>query len=1039
MEYTRKSKITLQARPPAHLPPLDDRSKPVSASLRRDLTRFTTRPVQVQRQVVRPVLEAAVLERREVQRVAEQRQSLQQQVQETKAALPIHVPDHAVQRVAAVLPTPPSQPQTPGDWVTVMRSRAGQVEGQRLDSRQAAEFSNLQRQVAWRLAQGFRQDRQEPQVRHAEYAGHLVALQRHPLSAPVARVVMGMIPVGERVSLQRVVDTTLQREREQRTQDELILNFQGLQRQLAELDAEARQPVFQRIQARRGAGNPLPVTVQRHLEQGLNTDLSRVRIHDDAEADKLARNVHATAFTTGSDVFFQSGKYSPNTQSGLELLAHEVTHTRQQEQGQVGPGIDASPALEAEAQASGRKLAQIMPSSRELLPPNPHAPGVYTPAAALQRARADALDYAYYHPFLSLQRLGWDDVTSAAPTLTAPGKAAETRVMRQSLADTPDVVEITVIDKGVTVVTTPGGATHQLGEAAGPNILVRLFPRSNGSANARWFNFAQGCIQRGTLEDWEFIQGVTAGFDAAETARFAAIGRQLSPKQWQEMDKDPTKELFAKYEAGGVAIDEASVLTAYKGQVHAEAERTLDGNEAQLDELLGAADRLDKIKTYTQGLLEASLVRDALQYSSEQTKANWTPKRDELSHSLAQAQGFSFGIAGTLTNQDTFHRLQIHKQIGEIDQAIASKEEAVRFWKDAFPLLTRLSTADINPDRILQSLLTIKGNIAAARKDLGLAALDKGSLNLMDLQPVRAKVNTEIGAKERKVVADEDASRNRWKIAGAAILTVGGIALLFVPGGVFIDVVVGVALAAKSIDDAVTTGRAAGTGLNVDDGLMTQAQASDAKTQAILSTIFASIGALAAGFKVLRLARVRAAAELSAVIGETEYAALKTAAEAAQAAHPELAALSIEELVAIRAYTKESWSFINAALRLENAKEFTRLGRFIDLMKSGIGKLPIFKGTVRRTIALSVEDAAKKYKVGATVVEDAFTSTTFGKAVAQREGNVLLTIESSTGRNITSIAEHAESEILFLPGAKFKVTKVERHGDAFLVWKKELP
>jgi hypothetical protein len=177
---------------------------------------------------------------------------------------------------------------------------------------------------------------------------------------------------------------------------------------------------------------------------------------------------------------------------------------------------------------------------------------------------------------------------------------------------------------------------------------------------------------------------------------------------------------------------------------------------------------------------------------------------------------------------------------------------------------------------------------------------------------------------------------------------------------------------------------------------------------------------------------------LQDILGETEYAALKAAAETTKAAHPELAALTADEIIAIRAYSGESWSYLNAALRLKDAKELTRLEQFISLMKSGISKLPVFKGTVNRTIAMQVAEAAQEYKVGATVVEDAFTSTTFGKAVAQREGNVLLTIESSTGRDITAAAVHAESEVLFAPGAKFVVTRVQQVGSAFLVWMKEV-
>ncbi|WP_291431881.1 DUF4157 domain-containing protein [Deinococcus sp.] len=176
-------------------------------------------------------------------------------------------------------------------------------------------------------------------------------------------MVLGMVPPSERLPLQRATDEALQR---QRAQEQAALNFgtlTSLQRQMAELDAEATQPVLQRIQARRGAGNPLPEAIQRHLEGGLNYDLSRVRIHDDAEADKLAKGVNAVAFTTGTDIFFQAGQFNPNTQSGLELLAHEVTHTVQQSQGRVGTGIDPDAGLEAEARSVGKRLAAytVMP------------------------------------------------------------------------------------------------------------------------------------------------------------------------------------------------------------------------------------------------------------------------------------------------------------------------------------------------------------------------------------------------------------------------------------------------------------------------------------------------------------------------------------------------------------------------------------------------------------------------------------------------------------------------------------------------------
>lgn len=89
------------------------------------------------------------------------------------------------------------------------------------------------------------------------------------------------------------------------------------------------------IRAELGKGMPLGPQVQRQLETGLGEALSGVRVHTDATADALARSVQAVAFTTGRDIFFQQGAYHPETPQGLQILAHEATHTVQQSRGPV--------------------------------------------------------------------------------------------------------------------------------------------------------------------------------------------------------------------------------------------------------------------------------------------------------------------------------------------------------------------------------------------------------------------------------------------------------------------------------------------------------------------------------------------------------------------------------------------------------------------------------------------------------------------------------------------------------------------------------
>lgn len=92
------------------------------------------------------------------------------------------------------------------------------------------------------------------------------------------------------------------------------------------------------IRRRAGRGQALPRRTAQELGDSLGTDLSRVRVHADGEADTIARSVQAKAFTLGTDLYFSKGTYSPDSRQGRELLAHELTHVRQHQQGGTGGG-----------------------------------------------------------------------------------------------------------------------------------------------------------------------------------------------------------------------------------------------------------------------------------------------------------------------------------------------------------------------------------------------------------------------------------------------------------------------------------------------------------------------------------------------------------------------------------------------------------------------------------------------------------------------------------------------------------------------------
>ena len=97
------------------------------------------------------------------------------------------------------------------------------------------------------------------------------------------------------------------------------------------------------------------------MENSFGTNFSDVNIHTNSIQ---AKEIGALAYTQGSDVHFAPGQYNPETQSGQELLGHELTHVVQQREGRVEPttevngmAVNDNHGLESEADAMGAKAA----------------------------------------------------------------------------------------------------------------------------------------------------------------------------------------------------------------------------------------------------------------------------------------------------------------------------------------------------------------------------------------------------------------------------------------------------------------------------------------------------------------------------------------------------------------------------------------------------------------------------------------------------------------------------------------------------------
>ena len=147
----------------------------------------------------------------------------------------------------------------------------------------------------------------------------------------------------------------------------------------------------------RSSGHPLDTATRAFMEPRFGHDFGKVRVHTDARAAEAAASINALAFASGHRIAFSAGEYSPQTQAGRRLVAHELAHVVQQRSGVrlKDGGGKASDVHEANAEAVAERVVQGG-SSRRLLE-------IYSLAAAepagtnrnteaLQRKSVDAED-----------------------------------------------------------------------------------------------------------------------------------------------------------------------------------------------------------------------------------------------------------------------------------------------------------------------------------------------------------------------------------------------------------------------------------------------------------------------------------------------------------------------------------------------------------------------------------------------------------------------------------------------------------------------
>jgi hypothetical protein len=162
-------------------------------------------------------------------------------------------------------------------------------------------------------------------------------IQTKPLAATITPIVQRQVeeeeiqtkPLLQRQGEEEEIQTKplLQRQGE----EEEIQTKPLLQRQTAaDGSFDAGPSLEKRLSAHKGGGSPLPDQVRGDMESHFGTSFGGVRVHTDAAAVQMNRDLSAQAFTHGRDIYIRPERYNPGAEAGKKLLAHELTHVVQQ-------------------------------------------------------------------------------------------------------------------------------------------------------------------------------------------------------------------------------------------------------------------------------------------------------------------------------------------------------------------------------------------------------------------------------------------------------------------------------------------------------------------------------------------------------------------------------------------------------------------------------------------------------------------------------------------------------------------------------------
>ena len=169
-----------------------------------------------------------------------------------------------------------------------------------------------------------RMEEEEPQAK----------LQRMEEEEPQAKL-QRMEEEEPQAKLQRMEEEEPQAKLQRMEEEEPQAKLQRAEKEEEVQGKKATQPSVKptmeaALKNKKGSGSKMDSKTATAMESGFGADFSGVNIHTDSKAQEMSQEIGAQAFTHGNDVYFNQGKYNPESQQGKHLLAHELTHTIQQ-------------------------------------------------------------------------------------------------------------------------------------------------------------------------------------------------------------------------------------------------------------------------------------------------------------------------------------------------------------------------------------------------------------------------------------------------------------------------------------------------------------------------------------------------------------------------------------------------------------------------------------------------------------------------------------------------------------------------------------